>query len=66
MRSLFFVLSFFLVLSVQAFEQKPSLPGVPPTEQKAALSFSLDGIQVSQVLRVVFSEVVKTPYVLDP
>lgn len=37
-----------------------------PKKQAAALSFELDGVPVSQIVRVVFSEVVKTPYVLDP
>lgn len=44
----------------------PPLPGSSIKPQKPSVSFSLDGVPVAQVLRVVFGEVVKGSYVLDP
>lgn len=55
MKRMLWVLSFFWVFAVQAAEQKP---------HDVALDF--DGVQVSQVLRVVFGEMLRTPYVMDP
>lgn len=54
MNRLLLVLSFFCVFGVQAAEQKPQV------------SLEFDSVQVSQVLRVVFVEMLKTPYVMDP
>lgn len=55
MKRMLLVLSFFWVFGVQAAEQKPH-----------DVSLEFDSVQVAQVLRVVFGEILKTPYVLDP
>lgn len=44
----------------------PAIPAKPAKAEKPGLSFALDGVPVAQVLRVVFGEVVKGSYVLDP
>lgn len=56
MKRLIAAVAFFLAFAVQAAEPKKA----------DGVSFTLDGVAVSQVVRVVFSEVLKTPYVLDP
>lgn len=39
---------------------------VSAADKKPPLTFELDSVSVSQVVRVIFNDVVKSPYVLDP
>lgn len=54
MKRFWALLAFFLALNVQA------------VEQSAPVSFKLDAVPVSQVLRLVYGEALKTPFVLEP
>lgn len=47
-----------MAFSVYGAEYKKTLPG--------SASFELDSVPVSEIVRVIFTEVVKTQYVLDP
>lgn len=59
MKVFILVMAFFLAFSVHGAEHKKALPG-------GGVSFELDSVPVSEIVRVIFTEVVKTQYVLDP